>query len=82
MNIVWACEKCDTIFDVVAPVYNEELSYAMNDWIKIQRWIAKVMGQLYVIRQFVYHGKLKTYIYILHKFVFQASIILWFAIIY
>ncbi|RHZ76279.1 hypothetical protein Glove_199g101 [Diversispora epigaea] len=45
MDLSRARLKWYELRNVVAPTYNNEFSYAENDWEKIKRWIERVIGQ-------------------------------------
>ncbi|RHZ77911.1 hypothetical protein Glove_168g307 [Diversispora epigaea] len=45
MDLSQARLKWYELRSVVAPTYNNEFSYAENDWEKIKRWIERVIGQ-------------------------------------
>ncbi|CAG8634719.1 9927_t:CDS:2, partial [Diversispora eburnea] len=45
MDLSQARLKWYELRNVVAPTYNNEFSYAENDWEKIKRWIERVIGQ-------------------------------------
>ena len=49
MDLLQARKKWYELRNLVAPKYNNEFSYAENDWEKIKRWVERVTGQLYVM---------------------------------
>src|SRR3954447_21598127 len=49
MDLLQARKKWYELRNLVAPRYNNEFSYAENDWEKIKRWVEQVTGQLYVM---------------------------------